>query len=209
MLSYGIVFFKTSQHTMCETNSGRFGPGYDEGVDPTVTDCHIPEEMVRLGEGYQQTRKRLAEYKVRLAEATERSDGFNTIQREAERSNALIALPKLVDIATEGALKCGGRMGKVATSFGGELIASHRNANLIAQHVGSAGFNDMKRMMQAIRHRVPVDVIEGGNLEASLQYGNHSSTLQHSGLLLDRLMEDIVSGRVYLYTGRQHVRFGV
>lgn len=38
----------------------------------------------------------------------------------------------------------------------------------------------------------------GGDLEAALQYGNYSSTLQHGDLLLDRLMEDIVSGRVFL-----------
>ncbi|MEO9458877.1 MAG: hypothetical protein ABJG56_07815, partial [Lentilitoribacter sp.] len=87
-------------------------------------------------------------------------------------------------------------MGKVAASFGGQLMASHRNADLIEQNLGSKGFNDMKRLMQAVRHGVPVDVIEGENLEASLQNGNHSSTLQHSGLLLDRLMEDIVNGRV-------------
>ena len=44
---------------------------------------------------------------------------------------------------------------KVAASFGGELIASHRNAHQIEQHFGSKGFHDMKRLMQAVRHGVP------------------------------------------------------
>ena len=59
-------------------------------------------------------------------------------ERGAERCDALNALQKL-DTATEGALNCGGMMGKVAASFGGELIliASHRDANLIEQHFGS------------------------------------------------------------------------
>ncbi|MEO9602891.1 MAG: hypothetical protein ABJG18_06220 [Lentilitoribacter sp.] len=89
-----------------------------------------------MGEDYYQERKRLAEYKARLPETTERSDAFNAIQREAEISNALNALQKLADSATVGDFICGGRMGKVAASFGGEWIASHRDANLIEQHFG-------------------------------------------------------------------------
>ncbi|MEO9497549.1 MAG: hypothetical protein ABJG42_23960 [Vibrio splendidus] len=85
----------------------------------------------------------MAEYKARLAEA----DALNAIQRETERSNALNALQKLADSATVGDLTCGGRMGKVAASFGGELIASHLTANLIEQHFSSKGFNDLKRLM--------------------------------------------------------------
>lgn len=57
----------------------------------------------------------------------------------------------------------------------------------------------MKRLMQAVRRGVPVGLIEGGNLDASLQHGNHSSTIQPSDLLLDRPMEDIVSDRVLLF----------
>ena len=151
--------------------------------------------MMGLRKDYNQT-KRLAQYKARLVEDTETSNAFNALRRVTERSDALNASQKLEDIATEEALKCGGMMGNVAASFGGELIASHRDANLIEQHFGSKGFHDMERLMQTARHGVPVDVVEGGNLDAALQYGNHSSTLQHSDLLHDRLVEDIVSGRV-------------
>lgn len=41
-----------------------------------------------------------------------------------------------------------------------------------------------------------VDVVEGGNIDIELQNRNRSRTSQHSILLFDRLMEDIVSGRV-------------
>ena len=54
----------------------------------------------------------------------------------------------------------------------------------------------MKRLKQAVRHGVPVDDIEGGSLDSSLQHGSHSSTLQPSDSLMDRFMEDIASGRV-------------
>lgn len=67
--------------------------------------------------------------------------------------------------------------------------------NLIKQQFGSKGFHEMNPLLLAVRHGVPADFIEGGNIEASLQYGNNSSMLQCSGLLFDRLMEDIVSGR--------------
>ena len=41
--------------------------------------------------------------------------------------------------ATEGALHCDGIMTKVAASFGGELMAFHRDENLTEQHFGSKG----------------------------------------------------------------------
>lgn len=92
----------------------------------------------------------------------------------AERSDALIELQILADIATEGALICDGMMRTVAALFGGELMAVRRDANLIGQHFGSRVFHDMGRSMQAVRHGVPVDIIEEGNLDAALHYGNHS-----------------------------------
>ena len=42
----------------------------------------------------------------------------------------------------------------------------------------------MARLMQTVRHGVLVGVFDGGNLEAALQRGNHSSTLQHSDCCL-------------------------
>ena len=58
---------------------------------------------------------------------------------------------------------CDGMVGKGAASFGGELMAFHRDANLIEQHFGSKSFHDMERqtLMQAVRHGLPVDVILG------------------------------------------------
>ena len=116
-----------------------------------------------LRKDYHHTKKRPAEYSARLVEATEIHDALIAIQRVAERSDALNALQNLAGIATEGALKYCGRMGKVAASFGGEFIASRRDANLIEQYFGSKGFNGMTRLMQAVRHGVPVDLIVGGH----------------------------------------------
>ena len=95
----------------------------------------------------------------------------------AERSDAVNTMQNLADIAIEGAFKCRGMMRKLASSFGGELIASHRDVNSIEQHFDSKVFHDMESLIQAVRHGVPVDVIEGAKLDAALQYGNHSSTL--------------------------------
>ena len=38
---------------------------------------------------------------------------------------------------------------KVAASFGGELIASHRNAHQIERHFGSKGFHDIHETFDA------------------------------------------------------------
>ena len=55
--------------------SAKVGDGHDDQVDPTVSEYYIPERIVgSRGDYYHQSGKRLAEYKARLTEATERSD---------------------------------------------------------------------------------------------------------------------------------------
>ena len=118
-----------------------------------------------------ETRRMLAECKARVVETTKRFDALNAIQSGAQRSNAQNPFQTLADIATEWASNCGSRMGTVAALFGGELIGYHPNANLIyrQERFGSEIFSDTKRWMQAVRHAVPVDVIEGSILEAYCQ----------------------------------------
>ena len=104
--------------------------------------------MVGLRKEYHEIKARLADCKARSGE-------------EAKRSDALNALKKLADIATEGGLDCDEMMGKVAALFGGELMASYRDANLVEQHFGSNVLYDMEHLMQAVRHGVPVDNYRG------------------------------------------------
>lgn len=187
-----------SHHAFPKQYHGCIGSGGDYGEQGHWIDSeyNTPEQMNGVRREYHQIKKRLAGYKARLLEATEIMDTITALQKSELRFDAVNALKQLADIVTERALKCDGRMGKVADYLGGEVMASHRDANLIEQHFGSKGFHDMERLIHAVKHGVPVDVIEGGNLDAALQYGNHSSTLQHGDLLLERLIEDVASGRV-------------
>ena len=77
-----------------------------------------------------------------------------------ERSDALNALQRLADIATEGARICDGMMGKGSASVGAELMASHRDANVNGAAFWFKRFHDMERFMQAARHGVPVHNID-------------------------------------------------
>ena len=49
--------------------------------------------------------------------------------------------------------------------------------------------------VEAVRHGVPVDVDGGGDLFASMQYGNHSSTHTYYDVVWQRLVQDITWGR--------------
>lgn len=172
------------------------GDGYVRKMVRTVSEYNIPERILGSREDYHQTRKRLAENKTRLVEATHIYDACNVIQRVVERLNVLNATQKLAEIATKGALNCGARMGKAPAQFDGETVGFRSDVKLIELRLGSIGVLDLNRFMQAVGHGLPVDTMERGILDAPLQHGNQSSTLQHSGSLLDILMEDIVGSRV-------------
>ena len=103
---------------------------------------------------------------------------------------------RLAEVATALAVRFDGHMGGVARLLGGELMAEHRDRSLIASHFESQGFTDMKRLMQAVYDGVPVSVVPGGDLDAALIYGNHSSASPHQQTLRKRLIEDLVHGRV-------------
>ena len=60
------------------------------------------------------------------------------------------------------------------------MMAEHRDAYLIQQYFAQTGFPEMAQLMEAVRHGVPVDVDGGGDLLASIQYGNHSSAHTHT-----------------------------
>lgn len=99
-------------------------------------------------------------------------------------------------MATNLALRFDGDMGQVARLIGGELMADHRNADLIQQYFSQKGFVEMDTLMGAVRNGVPVDVEKGGDLAAAMQYGNHSSAHTHYDLVWQRLIDDIRWGRV-------------
>ena len=103
---------------------------------------------------------------------------------------------RLAEVATALAVRFDGHTGGVARLLGGELMAEHRDPSLIASHFGSQGFTDMKRLMQAVYDGVPVSVVPGGDLDAALICGNHSSASPHQQTLRKRLIEDLVHGRV-------------
>lgn len=54
----------------------------------------------------------------------------------------------------------------------------------------------MDRLLGAVHSGVPVDVEEGGDLEASMKYSNHSSAQTHHDVVWQRLVEDVTWGRV-------------
>lgn len=83
------------------------------------------------------------------------------------------------------------------SSFGGESVVSQCDVNLIDQHFGSNPFHEMERLIQAVRHGVPVNVVMRGNMDAETQYGNYSSAFQYSDSLVARLTEDVGSGGVF------------
>ena len=76
------------------------------------------------------------------------------------------------------------------------MMAEYRDADLIQQYFAQIGFPEMAQLMEAVRHGVPVDVDGGGDLLASMQYGNHSSAYTHYDVVWQRLVEDITWGRV-------------
>ena len=74
-------------------------------------------------------------------------------------------------------------------------MAEHRDADLIQQYFSQRGFPEMAQLMEAVKHGVPVDVDGGGDLFASMQYGNHSSAHTHYDVVWQLLEEDITWGR--------------
>lgn len=83
-----------------------------------------------------------------FVETTESADALNASQKVVERSDALLKLHMLANIAPEKGLICHGMLRvRVAASFGGELMALmalmafHRHANLIEHHFGSKGLD--------------------------------------------------------------------
>ena len=103
---------------------------------------------------------------------------------------------RMAHLATDLAWHFDGNMGHVARLIRGEMMAEHRDADLIQQYFAQTGFPEMAQLMEAVRHGVPVDVDGGGDLLASMQYGNHSSAYTHYDVVWQRLVEDITWGRV-------------
>ena len=96
------------------------------------------------------------------------------------KAEAYHIVARMADLATDLAWHFDGNMGHVARLIGGEMMAEHRDADLIQQYFAQIGFPEMAQLMEAVRHGVPVDVDGGGDLLASMQYGNHSSCLLYT-----------------------------
>ena len=86
-------------------------------------------------------------------------------RREAE---AYHIVARMADLATDLAWHFDGNMGHVARLIGGEMMAEHRDADLIQQYFAQTGFPEMAQLMEAVRHGVPVDVDDDGDLLASM-----------------------------------------
>ena len=112
------------------------------------------------------------------------------------KAEAYHIVARMAHLATDLAWHFDGNMGHVARLIGGEMMAEHRDADLIQQYFAQTGFPEMAQLMEAVRHGVPVDVDGGGDLLASMQYGNHSSAYTHYDVVWQRLVEDITWGRV-------------
>ena len=120
---------------------------------------------------------------------------------QRRKTEAYHIVARMADLATDLTWHLDGNMGHVARLIGGEMMAEHRDADLIQQYFAQTGFPEMAQLMEAVRHGVPVDVFNGDDLFASMQYGNHFSAHTHYDVVWQRLVEDITWGRVcLLYT---------
>lgn len=75
-------YAEKSKHHLQKQQRGSFdsSDGYDGEMNQTVSVYIIPERMMGLREDFHQTRKRLAEYKVRLVGDKYVSDALKEIQ---------------------------------------------------------------------------------------------------------------------------------
>ena len=116
---------------------------------------------------------------------------------QRRKAEAYHIVARMAHLATDLAWHFDGNMGHVARLIGGEMMAEHRDADLIQQYFAQIGFPEMAQLMEAVRHGVPVDVFGGDDLFASMQYGNHPSAHTHYDVVWQRLAEDITCCLLY------------
>ena len=176
------------------------------GGTPKTTVCFpcvaIIKQTLGLPAGGSRTRRKWFSLRAQL---------YSIAQQDPRTADATSVVMQMADEATNIAAHFDGNMGQVAKFLGGELMASHRNPELIENHFSAKGFADMGRLMETVRHGVPVDVEDGGDLLEALRYGNHPSMHTHSDLVWRRLVEDLAWGRVVVLhksmaRGIKHIR---
>lgn len=65
---------------------------------------------------------------------------------------------------------------------GEELMAEHREADLLNRYFASKDFQDMDHLMGAVRCGVPVDVTDGGDFKQSMWCGNYLTQCKRTKL---------------------------
>lgn len=79
----------------------------------------IPARMKVLQNNYHEAKKKPPESKARFVEAAQGFDALNELHRVAERSDTLIEMKIVADIATEGGLICDGMMERLPPYLAG------------------------------------------------------------------------------------------
>ena len=76
---------------------------------------------------------------------------------QRRKAEAYHIVARMAHLATDLAWHFDGNMGHVARLIGGEMMAEHRDADLVQQYFAQTGFPEMARLMEAVRHGVPVE----------------------------------------------------
>lgn len=95
---------------------------------------------------------------------------------------------------------CDERVEHSVNKVGPRVFAPHVDTQCVRQHFGVIKkFPQIKQLSGALSRGGPVDVKDGGNIEAELAYGNQSSVAPHSSKILEKTISDVVLGRALVF----------